>query len=653
MNRHSEPKCVAVWYADVGTNDAVIWCDASDIAYGALIEVNGSVLEDRAWLRKVDDKKHINVAELEAVIRGLQLATDWSARNVTLKTDSKTVYGWLQAVLKNTNRIKASGLYSVLVQRRLDIIEDLVSVANIEVCVEWVPSQKNLADALTRVPQQWIAIGKKLSTACEEEEKDVSAALPSLTVRYVSLQEIASEQEEDKSISTAIREVQSNCAVSVPELKRIGKQLCVTDGVLYRSFVDSVNGPTVVPVVPKSLYSAVLLAGHVNTGHSNWETMWRSLRLKCYVPDLAQLCQQFVKLCSVCLAANPSPSHTVPKVRNDVPSRPWEVVQVDTLELGPSQSSKYHCVLVCVDMFTRWAEVIPLQRHDGSSVAAAFIDICTRWGPPRIIRCDNGTEFVNSIVSAVLKVFDVDVRHGAVRHPQSQGGAERFNRSLLTMIRKTIESSADWVTELPILLYYYRTRIHSVLKMSPMMAMMSWEPRDLCVEAAPVEGSLMSWSASLAEKCARIRDYVSGVLSEVDTVSDNENCPFHVGDSVMMRRPSRHQKCLPEFERGWWVAKIIGPVTVVIQRDLSGRMQEKVVNIEHLKSDVSREHSVPAMHAVADDTDDASDGETYIRVPLSPVQDSCDVPEAPDVADVPTRQLRDRASLRAPSRFIE
>ena len=71
---------------------------------------------------------------------------------------------------------------------------------------------------------------------------------------------------------------------------------------------------------------------------------------------------------------------------------------MDTLELG-SSGGQFHCVLVCLDMFSKWVEVIPLPRHDGASVAEAFLKICLRFGAPRVVRSDNGTEFQNAIVS--------------------------------------------------------------------------------------------------------------------------------------------------------------------------------------------------------------------------------------------------------------
>jgi len=51
-----------------------VWTDASSLAYGVLLEVQGQTIEDAAWLRPDDDPTHINRCELDAAIKGLNLA---------------------------------------------------------------------------------------------------------------------------------------------------------------------------------------------------------------------------------------------------------------------------------------------------------------------------------------------------------------------------------------------------------------------------------------------------------------------------------------------------------------------------------------------------------------------------------------------------
>ena len=43
------------------------------MSVGVALEVEGDVVEDACWLRSKKDSAHINVAELDAVVRGIKL----------------------------------------------------------------------------------------------------------------------------------------------------------------------------------------------------------------------------------------------------------------------------------------------------------------------------------------------------------------------------------------------------------------------------------------------------------------------------------------------------------------------------------------------------------------------------------------------------
>ena len=269
----------------------------------------------------------------------------------------------------------------------------------------------------------------------------------------------------------------------------------------------------------------------------------------CYFPAMALRCQEYVTGCPSCAAASPRRGERVPPKRPGVPSGPWRTVQIDTLELGASQNGRFHCVLVIVDSFTKWVEVVPLPRHDAASVARAFVSVCTHWGPPQIVRCDNGTEFVNAIMDAVFDVFGVRVHHGAVRHPQSQGSTERFNRTLLTLIWKTLEDANDWKSALDFMLHYYRIRPHSFTKNPPMAAMVGWEPRELLVQRDLEELSESAWMDRQRRQAAQTRDFLEGELSALDFMDEPDiPCPFRGGDAVLLRRPHRHKKRVSPYE---------------------------------------------------------------------------------------------------------
>lgn len=140
---------------DVSGDRAKVWVDASSLATGVVIEVGGSTIEDASWLR-TDDASHINMAELDAVIKGLNVALVWGFRDIELLTDSSTVHRWISDGLTGRSRLKTKASSEMLIRRRVDIVTSLVAEYGLQVAVRLVPSADNKADALTRVPQRWL-----------------------------------------------------------------------------------------------------------------------------------------------------------------------------------------------------------------------------------------------------------------------------------------------------------------------------------------------------------------------------------------------------------------------------------------------------------------------------------------------------------------
>ena len=110
-------------------------------------------------------------------------------------------------------------------------------------------------------------------------------------------------------------------------------------------------------------------------------------------------------------------------------------------------------------------------------VLPAFTSTCLRWGAPDVVHMDKETEFVKLL----HQLHGIHVRTGAVHNPKLQGSAERFNRTLLGLISKTLTNSSDWCADVEVLLFQYQNRQHSTTQISPMMAMSVWQPRHIAV----------------------------------------------------------------------------------------------------------------------------------------------------------------------------
>ncbi|XP_076049685.1 uncharacterized protein LOC143030423 [Oratosquilla oratoria] len=147
----------------------VVWCDASSIATGAVLKIGGVVVEDGAWHRKKDDYHHINVSELDTVIKGVNLALKRGMREVEIRTDPATVAGWMNSVFTAEKRVRTKG---ALVKRRLGILRELIDEFSMKMRVSEVPSEMNKADALTRVKKNWLNVKEEH----DKEKLEVCAA---------------------------------------------------------------------------------------------------------------------------------------------------------------------------------------------------------------------------------------------------------------------------------------------------------------------------------------------------------------------------------------------------------------------------------------------------------------------------------------------
>ena len=141
-----------------------VWTDASSIALGVALQIEDDVIEDAAWLRPKDDSTHINRAELDAVLRGINLALKWGTRKLRVMCDSVTVCGWLTAVIERTHNVKTTALGEILIRRRLDTLREIIDQENLEISVQFVRSSENVADPLTRVPKIWLSGPKVANT---------------------------------------------------------------------------------------------------------------------------------------------------------------------------------------------------------------------------------------------------------------------------------------------------------------------------------------------------------------------------------------------------------------------------------------------------------------------------------------------------------
>ena len=110
---------------------------------------------------------------------------------------------------------------------------------------------------------------------------------------------------------------------------------------------------------------------------------------------------------------------------------------MDFIELNKCEGKKY--CLVIIDSLTKWTEIFPHANPDALTVAKALVKkIIPRYGIPRRIYSDNGTHFVNSLITHVGKALNIELKNHCAYHPQSAGLVERHNGIMKAKLRKTM-----------------------------------------------------------------------------------------------------------------------------------------------------------------------------------------------------------------------
>ena len=111
------------WCMDV--KEITGWVNASCVATGGALETDGTVIEDACCLRPTNDAQHINLAELDAALKGVNLALQWEATVLHLVTDSACVHQWISNTLTGKARVNMRAAGEMLVRRRLGTLQSL------------------------------------------------------------------------------------------------------------------------------------------------------------------------------------------------------------------------------------------------------------------------------------------------------------------------------------------------------------------------------------------------------------------------------------------------------------------------------------------------------------------------------------------------
>ena len=101
---------------------------------------------------------------------------------------------------------------------------------------------------------------------------------------------------------------------------------------------------------------------------------------------------------------------------------PWPFVMwgIDMIGSLPIANGGAKFAIVVMDYFTKWVEAEPLTTITTKQVITFVVkNIICRFGIPKVIITDNGTQFDCIEFKNFCQKYKIDKRYTAVAHPQS------------------------------------------------------------------------------------------------------------------------------------------------------------------------------------------------------------------------------------------
>lgn len=216
---------------------------------------------------------------------------------------------------------------------------------------------------------------------------------------------------------------------------------------------------------------------HPLGGHFAFRNTFRKISRHYYWPTMKEDITRDVNCCPRCQTKGKEvvqePLHPIP-----VLPTPFYMISMDIKHVSSSRADHKY-IIVAIDYFSKWVEAKALVFANSIEVSCfLYEDVICRHSAPTIVITDNGTPFVNDLISKVCSGFYIEHRRTSKFHASANGQVERFNRTLGGGLRMlSNDEKDDWHLYLPGFLFAYRTMYQQTTRHTPFMMLYGREAR--------------------------------------------------------------------------------------------------------------------------------------------------------------------------------
>jgi len=340
-------------------------------------------------------------------------------------------------------------------------------------------------------------------------------------------------------------------------------------------------------VLPSEMRGEALRESHdePQSGHLGVDKTYQRLAVAYYWPNMFRTVAKYVGECDTCQRVKVEQASPAGLMGRRVVEAPWTVVAADIMGPLPRSKSGFAYVLVLQDLFTKWIECQALRVANGQKIRETIEDlILSRWGTPRFLLTDNGTEFINRTLRAFAENYGIIHTTVPPYHPQANP-VERVNRVLKTMIIAFLgQDHREWDVHLKDFRFAYNTAHHSSIGASPAFVNLGRELEPIhslrrrCRTAVEVRAGEAAGWAERMEKLQSLHAWVAENLEQAHRKQASyynlrrRDRVFGVGELVLRRQhvlSSAAQnvaaKLAPKFCGPVKIKKILSPVVYELE----------------------------------------------------------------------------------------
>ena len=330
-------------------------------------------------------------------------------------------------------------------------------------------------------------------------------------------------------------------------------------------------------------------------GHFGIQAVFNKLWQQGYWwPKIRNDIQQELSNCDACNRFNVTKSGFHPFTPFSSIS-PGDHFQIDLSTHLPPSSDGYTALLALIDVYTGFVILRPLRNSEMDTIARKLWKIFCLIGWPKILQSDNGPEFVNQILRALVKLCGIDHRLISPYNPRADGKVERVIGSTMMIIKKLLHGAKhNWSIYVPFAQVTFNDKVSSLTGSSP-FALMFGRMLNALIDYTqidnPVSISLSDWKEhqekilsiiypAISDRIKGAKDKLQQVLAKHRRMILPSSVP--TGATVMIIDPQRANKFEPKY---------IGPYIIIrrarngayVLKDVEGDILDRHVPIDQIK----------------------------------------------------------------------